>query len=87
MRLLALRIGRIRGIDVRVEASALAILALIAWGLAAGALPEHAPGVHLASSTVATAIAFGVVAVAVAPVVTLRRLRRMDIPSTLRVVE
>jgi putative ABC transport system permease protein len=41
--------------------------------------------VHLARSTVVTAIGFGVVAVA--PVFTLRRPRRMDIPSTLRVVE
>ena len=61
MRLLALRIGRIRGIDVRVDASALAILALIAWGLAAGALPELAPGYSTAEYWVAgstTALVF-----------------------------
>ncbi len=63
---------------------------LLEW-LVRGLIPETFPDVgidvHLAASTVATAIGFGVVAVAIAPVFTLRRLRRMDIPSTLRVVE
>jgi len=36
---------------------------------------------------VATAVAVGIGAVALAPVLTARRLRRMDIPATLRVVE
>jgi putative ABC transport system permease protein len=36
---------------------------------------------------VITAALVGVVAVALAPVFTARRLRRMDVPSTLRVVE
>jgi putative ABC transport system permease protein len=49
--------------------------------------PDIGIDVYLAGSTIATAIAFGVVAVAVAPLFTLRRLRSMDIPSTLRVVE
>ena len=43
--------------------------------------------IDLSTSTLLTAVLFGVVAVAVAPVLTLRRLRRMDIPSTLRVME
>ena len=63
---------------------------LLEWlvrGLIPDTFPDVGISVHLASSTVATAIAFGVVAVAIAPVFTLRRLRRMDIPSTLRVVE
>jgi putative ABC transport system permease protein len=54
-------------------------------------LPESFPeiGVQaiLSGPTIVTAVALGVVAVALAPVLTLRRLRRMDIPSTLRVVE
>jgi putative ABC transport system permease protein len=54
-------------------------------------LPETFPDlgveVFLTGSTIATAVAFGVLAVALAPVLTLRRLRRMDIPATLRVVE
>jgi putative ABC transport system permease protein len=37
--------------------------------------------------TYATAAVLGIAAVAAAPVLTLRRLRRMDIPATLRVVE
>jgi putative ABC transport system permease protein len=36
---------------------------------------------------VVTAIVLGVLAVAIAPLPTVRRLRRMDIPGTLRVVE
>lgn len=38
----ALRIGRIHGVDVRVDASALAIVGLLAWGLSDGILPELA---------------------------------------------
>jgi Zn-dependent protease len=40
----ALRIGRIYGVEVRVDASALAIVALLAWGLSDGVLPELASG-------------------------------------------
>lgn len=54
-------------------------------------LPDTLPDIgiipSLAGSTVVTAVLLGVVAVAVAPLLTLRRLRRMDIPSTLRIVE
>lgn len=50
-------------------------------------LPDLGIEPFLSASTVATALALGVVAVAVAPLLTLRRLRRMDIPSTLRVME
>ena len=49
--------------------------------------PDIGMVVALSASTLLTAFLFGVVAVAVAPVLTLRRLRRMDIPSTLRVME
>ena len=37
--------------------------------------------------TVVLALALGVAAVAIAPVLTIRRLRKMDVPSTLRVME
>jgi putative ABC transport system permease protein len=50
-------------------------------------LPDLGIEPFLSASTVATALALGVVAVALAPLLTLRRLRRMDIPSTLRVME
>jgi putative ABC transport system permease protein len=41
----------------------------------------------VSAGTVLTAVVLGVVAVALAPLLTVRRLRRMDIPGTLRVVE
>jgi putative ABC transport system permease protein len=54
-------------------------------------LPESFPEIGilptLSSSTVATAVVLGTVAVALAPLFTMRRLRRMDIPATLRVME
>jgi putative ABC transport system permease protein len=49
--------------------------------------PDIGMVIALSASTLVTAVLFGVVAVAVAPILTLRRLRRMDIPSTLRVME
>ena len=49
--------------------------------------PDIGMVVALFASTLLTALLFGVAAVAAAPVLTLRRLRRMDIPSTLRVME
>lgn len=50
-------------------------------------LPDIGVVTYLAPATVVTALVLGVLAVAVAPLLTVRRLRRMDIPSTLRVVE
>ena len=41
----------------------------------------------LTTNSLALVIALGIVAVAVAPLFTIRKLRRMDIPSTLRVME
>ena len=43
--------------------------------------------VAISTGTLATAFVLGVIAVAAAPLLTIRRLRRMDIPGTLRVVE
>jgi putative ABC transport system permease protein len=54
-------------------------------------LPTTVPDIGIvtavATSTVVLALLMGVLAVAIAPVLTLRKLLRMDIPSTLRVVE
>jgi putative ABC transport system permease protein len=50
-------------------------------------MPDVGLDIVVSASTVLTAVVLGVVAVAVAPLLTLRRLRRMDIPGTLRVVE
>jgi putative ABC transport system permease protein len=43
--------------------------------------------VTLAPASVATAATLGIVVVALAPLLSARRLRRMDVPATLRVVE
>ena len=63
---------------------------LLGW-LVNSLLPQTFPDLgittYLAPSTIGVALGLGVLAVAVAPVFTLRKLRRMDIPSTLRVME
>jgi len=55
--------------------------------LFADSLPDVALEQHLAAGTMALVVASGVLVVAAAPLFTARRLRRMDIPSTLRLVE
>jgi putative ABC transport system permease protein len=50
-------------------------------------MPEIGMDVAVSGDTVVAAVLLGVVAVAVAPLLTVRRLRHMDIPGTLRVVE
>ena len=50
-------------------------------------LPDLGIVTFLAPSTVLTAVILGTAAVALAPLLTGRKLRRMDIPSTLRVME
>jgi putative ABC transport system permease protein len=63
---------------------------LLSW-LIGELLPTTLPHLEivtaLAGQTIAIAVVLGVVAVGLAPVLTVRKLRRMDIPSTLRVVE
>jgi putative ABC transport system permease protein len=49
--------------------------------------PELGIPVTLAPGSIATAAALGIVAVGLAPLLSVRRLRNVDIPSTLRVVE
>jgi putative ABC transport system permease protein len=50
-------------------------------------LPEIAVTAHLSGATLGTTVALGVLAVTCAPVLTTRRLRRMDVPAALRVGE
>jgi hypothetical protein len=50
-------------------------------------LPEIGVTPTLSTPTVVQALALGVLTVAIAPLFTMRRTRRMDIPSTLRVME
>jgi putative ABC transport system permease protein len=63
---------------------------LLAWLTAttiAGVMPEIGVTAALSAGTVAAAVLLGTAAVAAAPLFTLRKLRRTDIPATLRVVE
>ena len=50
-------------------------------------MPEVGIDIVVSTTTVLTAVVLGVIAVGVAPLLTVRRIRRMDIPGTLRVVE
>ncbi len=50
-------------------------------------LPDMAVTASLTTTTLVEALALGVLTVALAPLFSLRRLHRMDIPATLRVVE
>jgi putative ABC transport system permease protein len=65
-------------------------LAVIGWVVAATreeTFPELGTVISVSPESLFVAALVGVVAVAMAPLLTARRLRRMDIPSTLRVVE
>jgi putative ABC transport system permease protein len=50
-------------------------------------LPEIGVVVSLSPASIAAAAAVGIGAMALAPLLTVRRLTRMDVPATLRVVE
>jgi putative ABC transport system permease protein len=63
------------------------IVRWMAQNLLATTMPDLRLIVSISPTTVATAVVLGVVAVAVAPLLTVRRIRRMDVPGTLRVVE
>jgi putative ABC transport system permease protein len=63
------------------------LLALLTATTVADVLPEIGVVVSLAGGTLAIALGLGVLTVALAPLLTARKLRRLDIPSTLRVVE
>lgn len=63
------------------------VLGWMTTDLIGNTMPELGLDVAISPGTLATAVVLGVVAVAAAPLLTIRRLRRMDIPATLRVVE
>ena len=50
-------------------------------------LPDISVEPHVSTATIVTAAVLGILAVAIAPLLTIRRLRRMNVPATLRVVE
>lgn len=65
-------------------------LALVGWVVnvvTPRTLPDVATRTVIAPESIALTFALGVVAVTVAPLLTLRRLRRMDVPSALRIME
>lgn len=64
-----------------------AVLGWITTELMGNTMPEIGLTVAISGGTMATAVTLGVIAVAAAPLLTIRRLRRMDIAGTLRVVE
>jgi putative ABC transport system permease protein len=63
------------------------VLRWIVEGLMPNTLPDIGMRAFLAPPSVAGAFALAVLAVGLAPLLTTRRLRRMDIPATLRVIE
>jgi putative ABC transport system permease protein len=65
-------------------------IALVAWVVDAKMsemLPDLAIPLAVAPSTLLAAVGIGVVVVGLAPLLMSRRLRRMDLPGTLRLVE
>jgi putative ABC transport system permease protein len=64
-----------------------AVLRWVTTSLVGSTMPELGLVTTVSATTIGTTVLLGVVAVAVAPTLTVRRLRRMDIPKTLRIVE
>jgi putative ABC transport system permease protein len=56
-------------------------------GVLSSTMPDMSMDVIVSAQTMLTAVTLGAIAVGAAPLLTLRRLRRMDVPGTLRVVE
>ena len=88
-----IRLAVIEGLLMGVAATAVGVLAglaLTGWvvrGIVPDTFPDLGLVVSLSTGSLTAAILLGTAAVALAPVLTARRMRRMDIPSTLRVVE
>ena len=91
--LTVIRLAVTEALLVGVVATALGVgagLALTGW-VVRGVVPDTFPDlgmiVSLSAGSLAAATVLGTAAVALAPLFTTRRLRRMDVPSALRVVE
>jgi len=65
----------------------LLVLTWLMTTVTADVFPDLGTVISLAPGTIATAALLGIVAVGVAPLLGIRRLRHLDIPSTLRVAE
>jgi putative ABC transport system permease protein len=64
-----------------------AVLGWVTDELIGSTMPEMGMEVSLSTSTLVTALTLGIAAVAAAPLITARKLRGMNIPGALRVVE
>jgi putative ABC transport system permease protein len=89
----AVRLAVGEGLLMGIAATATGIAAglLVTTWVVRGVVPDTFPDlgmvVSLSSGSLLAAILLGTAAVALAPLFTARRMRRMDVPSTLRVVE
>ena len=89
----AARLAVTEGLLMGIAATALGVaagLALTDWvvhGVVPDTFPDIGLVVSLSTGSLAAAMLLGTAAVALAPLFTARRMRRMDVPSTLRVVE
>ncbi|MDR9451450.1 MAG: FtsX-like permease family protein, partial [Acidimicrobiia bacterium] len=89
----ALRMAIIENLVIGTLATVIGVaggLGMVWWmtrRLFAETMPDFALEVTLQPATLAVVVVMGVLAVAIAPVFTLRRMRRMDLPGTLRLVE
>jgi putative ABC transport system permease protein len=68
-------------------AGGFAALVWLSYGLLPSSMPDFALTPAVSPGTILTAAGLGIVVVALAPVLAIRRLTRMDLPATLRVVE
>ncbi len=88
-----LRLAVVEGLMVGLLGTAIGLIVgrlVVEWfavTLVANTLPEVGITAKLATGTMMSAVVLGVAAVAIAPLFTLRRLLRVDVPSTLRVME
>jgi putative ABC transport system permease protein len=89
----ALRMAVVESLVVGVIATVVGVaggLAVVWWALnnlLADTMPDFTAGLFLRPETLAVAAVLGVVVVALAPLFTVRRMRRMDLPGTLRLME
>lgn len=89
----ALRMAMIESLVIGVIATAIGIaggIGMVWWvtsQLLAETIPDLGISVSLEASTLLLTVVLGVAAVAIAPIFTLRRMRRMDLPGTLRLME
>ena len=89
----ALRMAVVENLIIGVVATAIGLVggvAMIWWVVnvsAAETMPDIGLVVEMSPSTLVTVVVLGVAAVALAPMFTVRRMRRMDLPGTLRLME